>query len=194
MRDGLEKKYWGFVLHFGYVESSYVSNIIIHHTGKGFDTLDEALTNLAHTFLQDYFDKFKYEGTPTFEGFDRYLREQPTYNASAGPSFLSSEANVEQWWAWDSLSVLYPYLNKFWENDSEPAEVILPRHLDPTKINAEEYPHIFKSRYNYKLKPEAIDTFRAEIIELQTPPDDEWRLKLWKFVVAPKEFKCIVAE
>jgi hypothetical protein len=184
------KKYWGFVLHFGYVESSYVSNILIHHTGDGFDTLKEAVTDLAHVFLDDYLDGFKYEGTPTLEGFEHYLYEQPSCNASAGPSFLVNDWNAERWWAWDSLTVLYPYLDKFWEND-EPAENIFPRYLEPARINHEQMPHIFKSPYGYKLKPEAIDALRAEVIKLQTPPKDEWGLKLWKSVTGAKTFNCV---
>ena len=85
------------------------------------------------------------------------------------------------------------YLNKFWEND-EPAENIFPRHLDPKRINAEQYPHIFKSKYGYKLKPEALDDFREEVIKLQTPPTDKWGLGLWQSVTSPKAFKCIVKD
>lgn len=190
-KDSL-KKYWGFVLNFGYVESSYVSKIILHHTGEGFDTLDEALTDLAHVFFEDYIDGFKYNGVPTLEGFEHYLYEQPSYNASAGPSFLANEWNAERWWPWDSLSVVYPYLDKFWEND-ECMESILPRYLDPAKISHELMPHIFKSKYNYTLKPEAIDAFREDVIKLQTPPiDDKWGLKLWGDVKSAERFECIV--
>ena len=193
------KKYWGFILGFGYVESSYVSKIIIHHTGEGFDTLDEALTDLAHVFLDDYMEPFKthsdpknwshdfVKNKPTLEDFNHYLFEQPTYNASAGPSFLVNSWNAEKWWPWDSMSVLYPYLDKFWEND-DPAETILPRYLDPARI----IPSEFEYGYGYSVKPEWVEAFRNEVIKLQTPPTDEWSLKLWNDVKSPKNFECVV--
>jgi hypothetical protein len=193
------KKYWGFILNFGYIEASYVSKIIIHHSGTGFDTLEEALTDLAHVFLDDYIEPFKthsdpasythnfVKSVPTLEGFSRYLCDQPTRTASAGPSFLINSCNNESWWPWDSISVLYPYLDKFWEND-DPIEVILPHYLNLANI----IPEKFVYNYGYSIKPEWINAFKEEVIKLQTPPKDEWHLKLFKTIKSHKNFECIV--
>lgn len=183
------KKYWGFIMRFGYVECAYVSLIHVRHTRGGFDTLKEALTSLAHAFLDDYLDGFTYsKQSPTLEGFDNYLAEQPTYNAGAGPCFMAAQANAEEWWAWDTMAELYPYLDKFWEN-TEPMEYIIPHYLDANKIDVEQYPHLFNTKYNYTLKPEALDKFRQEVIERQIPPTDEWSRYIWE---KPRKEDCFV--
>lgn len=181
MANAKVKKVWGFVIHCGYVESSYVSQIMLHHTGPGFDTLKEALSDLASYFLEDYMESvdcaqriwqhdvdraarekktcFSIRPEPNLDDFRGYLQTLPTCQASTGQPFDSVHANAERWWPWDQLHELVPYLSSFWETQ-EPFENIIPRHLDPSKI--------------------ASEPFKAEVQATQQQPEDEWEVESWK--------------
>lgn len=165
------KKVYGFIIHTGYVESSRVGFVALHHMGQGFDTLKEALTHLAHYTLDGYLssfewtqkqfkeeaeqakrDKKKFYGEmpePDLEEFRQIIQDWPSNHASGGigtDTFDGYHANGEEWWPWDQLHELSPYLKYFWEN-TEPFEDILPYYLDPERIESE--------------------SLKAEVIELQ---------------------------
>lgn len=153
------KKVWGLVLHFGYVETGIVAPLIIHHVFDGFDTLREALTNLANYLLEDFLH-MQGEGYQTIDNFEEYLRGLGSYNASSGPiCFDSSHVNGEEWWPWDTMRELVPHLGHFYEN-KEQSEVVLARHIDLSKFAPKEW-----------MKIKISDEFRKEIEEYQTPPD-----------------------
>lgn len=125
------KPYYGFVMHFGYVESAYPSVITLCHTGYGFDTLKEALEDLSWYFYEDFLEDNNL--IDDINGFENYLYSLPTTNASAGPSFAPFHWNAERWWPWDSLREMLKHGDKIWENE-ECMEDCLIFHLDPTRV------------------------------------------------------------
>jgi hypothetical protein len=135
------KPCFGFVLHFGYVEDSQVSVLVIRHcAGTGFDTVEAGARDLACYFLTDYLYNINHynkyakpdcqKAAPTLEDFRGHLRD---LGRGVTDGWCGSWANCEHWWPWDSLRELYPYLESFWENDMgdrDGAEVLLPRYLN----------------------------------------------------------------
>ena len=190
------KKVHGFVLHFGYVESSRIGTIFLTHTRGGFNSLPAALKNLADYLMEDYLVSWMhYEcesvdgplrpsrmsqaaGTPSIDQFQHYLDQIPFSVASAGigeASFDSSHVNAEDWWPWDQLYELYPYLGSFYENIETPVSAILCHYVTPEKIPDGE--------------------LRNEIVEFQNEELSEWMTNLrdhkktFRSVVMPKKKK-----
>lgn len=166
------KKVWGFVLHFGYVESSRVAPLILHHAGPGFDDLREAVSSLAHEFLRDYLagidqmNRWNHESPvePSLDDFQSHLYQLVSTTASGDGQtecFLSNLMNDENWWAWDPLSKIAPHLAHFYEI-IEKTETFLPNFIDPKTVEH--------------------SGFRAELEALHVPPDDPtgWHVRLWK--------------
>lgn len=165
----------GFYLSFGYVEDGRVARILIYHLKNCFETVDIALMNLAHTFLDDWMEgerqAAKWEQREpefTLGGFEEYLQNLPNQDASASDPFLWSYCNSETWWAWDNLSTVYPILDQFYENDQFGAEELLPLALKP-----DLYPIQFQD-----------EAFKQEVLEQQrTAPSYLKSPTNWKRVV-----------
>lgn len=133
MREVTFKPVWGFFLHFGYVENSRVSFIAVHHQDEGFDTLEEAVEDLAKQFFEDYMEGYGKETVDThasFAGFYHYLQALPENYASDYTVFLGNFPNCERWWAWASMRELAPHLNCFFESQ-EATEDFLWRFVKP---------------------------------------------------------------
>lgn len=152
------KKVYGFILHFGHVESSYCSSIILHHMEEGFDDLKSGLASLSNFFLNDFlagyasnfdfwerYEKPKKEKDrrprpfePELDHFVQFLRELPTNRASEEPVFDSE--HTEEWWPWDPIHEQIPYFQSYWEYTGELwLEGILPRYADVEAME-KEYP------------------------------------------------------
>ena len=132
------KKVLGFVLSFGYVESSRVSKIHLRHLHGYFESTREAAQNLAHYLLEDYLAEWVGDSYANVDGFRHFLYSLPESMASGGAgdeTFDRTHANDEDWWPWDTMSELYPLLGMFYEVDR--AEDVLIRFLDPAAIDNE---------------------------------------------------------
>lgn len=152
VRPSTIQKCWGFVLHFGYAESAYPGPIIIHHARLGFKSVRAGIDALSQTFLRDFLQEYD-KNEICIDTFESYLRTQPVRNASAGPSFLVSEWNAEEWWPWDSLVNIMPFAHGIWES-TEPAENYLQSFVNPFDTVLDAHP-----------------AFRTALAEYQKAPD-----------------------
>lgn len=182
--DNPIKPVQGFVLHFGYVESSAIAPLIIKHEYGGFDTVEEALHHLAFYLWEDYEENLvmeqriqqyrnpDYLAEPSLDDFERFLADGPRAQASEGISFDSVHVNGEEWWPWERLCEIEPYLEYFWEN-LDCAESVLIQYLDPDRLPTE--------------RP-GMAEFVNELRERQTPPTEKWALSCWEGSRYPKQF------
>ncbi len=175
-------KPYGFVLHFGYVESSRAAPLILHSNSTGFASLRDAVVDLARFFVNGYlssvhsaqasYDRYPAfhknndrPDDPTVDDFRVWMYDQPITTASSGPSW--DEDNTEEWWPWDSMTTLVSCLDLFYENTTgDGADTLLPRFVDVSKID-EKYSHYV--------------TFLEEIKEYQAAPGDlsEFHQDIW---------------
>lgn len=162
---------WGFILHFGHVETSQVCPLIIHHTGNGFGTIQEGMEHLVHYLFEDYVHRSQGYAI-RLEEFQNWLADICNYTAN---EWDHVHVNAEEWWPWDDLHELYKDLDKFWECTESPLEVILPHYLNPEKLG--NNPKLIK--------------FRQELIQFHTPPEDEFQRELWTKNRDPKIFKRV---
>lgn len=149
------RKCYGFVLHFGYVESAYPGPIIIHHARLGFATVRAGIMDLAQVFLHDFMNEYAVDlstGGDDFDTFQSYLRTQPERMASAGPSFLTSQWNNESWWPWDSLRTMMPFAHGIYESE-EPAENYLASFVNTFDEKLDAFPDLREGLIEYQKKP-----------------------------------------
>lgn len=134
----------GLVLHCGYVESSCVGVLFMRSYEGGFNTVKEAVANLAHYLAENYLE----HGDAGIDGFSGYGGYLSTLSATVANEWDPAHVNGERWWPWDSLSTLYESLPFFWES-VESLEQYLPLLLNPNKFNTNKL-------------------FKKELTELQT--------------------------
>lgn len=152
----------GLILHFGYVESSRASVLIVEHS-NGFDSLEEAVRDFAHFCLDDYLMFFRDDGNfPTVRDFAQHLYDLGGSVAASGldgMTFLPNQANRDEGWdAFVRLSdIPADRFCEFYEN-SDRAEDILIYQLDPSRIDHE--------------------AFRAELLTYQAQELPDWAQEL----------------
>ena len=119
-------KIQGFILHFGYAETSSVSPLILRSLRpEGFDSLESAITHLTHYLFEDYVDLHVQNSILNFHDFKEYLMGIPGMTSN----FDLSHANAEEWWPWDPVKDLKNTLHNFVEF-RESSEDILMEMLD----------------------------------------------------------------
>src|SRR5574338_705605 len=146
----------GLILHCGHVESQRVGLVVLRHLSGGFNTINDALSDLANYLLEsciyDPYNLYKDDDLP-LSYFQEYIDNLPNMMASGWNNETTwdrAHTNEEHYWAWDTISQLYQQLKYFYENTGEMSlSAILPCYLNPKKIKIDSLAEEVKLHKEY---------------------------------------------